>query len=329
MKGNKKEIRNLKFRELRAEVGANGERVFSGYAAPFNSRSVDLGGFVEVIAPVAFNRTLREQPDVYALYAHDMRTILGRTRSGTLTLNADDKGLAFRCTAPNTAAARDLATLVERGDIDGCSFGFYTRDDSWVEDANGVLVRTLLDVDLDEISITPFEAYPATSVSVRSAPREMRAKLNTRAVAECECECPECQEGDCENCSDPECNDPECRCQRTRRAPAAGAVRAIRAAGNEDTARQFEALLTLAWKVQTDCQEIIQGIAGAVADPAAALSGCRDELQEIAKAVAAGLEGLPGASAEAEDEEARTWKQRAEMRIKLAQHTVTAPAQGE
>jgi uncharacterized protein len=229
----KKEIRNLKFRELRAETGANGERIFSGVAAPFNSRSVDLGGFVEVIAPTAFNRTLREQPDIYALYAHDMRSILGRTKSKTLTLDVDEVGLHFRCTAPDTAAARDVAALVERGDVDGCSFGFMTRDSRWEELSDGTILRTLIDVDLEEISITPFEAYPATSVDVRSAPREIRSKLSVRDTADgdCGCDCPECVDGNCADCSDSECDDPECRCERSRstQTPAAAETQDSRA----------------------------------------------------------------------------------------------------
>lgn len=324
MKHGKKEIRNLKFRELRAETGANGERVFSGYAAPFNSRSVDLGGFVEVIAPVAFNRTLREQPDVYALYAHDMRNILGRTKSGTLTLGVDDKGLNFRCTAPDTATARDLATLVERGDVDGCSFGFYTRDDSWVEGTDGVLVRTLLDVDLDEISITPFEAYPATSVSVRSAPREIRARLTVRSASNCECECPECEAGDCENCSDPDCNDPECRCSRSRSTRRKTVTKKVD--GENLTADCFlivgdpEKTDTwhLPWKFSSeektkshlrDALARFDQVEGA---SAAQKKEAWDKLVKLCKE--------HDIEVSEESDEDRAWKMRAEMRIKLAEH---------
>lgn len=322
----KKEVRNLKFRELRAETGANGERVFSGYAAPFNSRSVDLGGFVEVIAPMAFNRTLREQPDIYALYAHDMRQILGRTKSGTLTLGVDEKGLNFRCTAPDTAMARDLATLVARGDIDGCSFGFYTRDDSWVEDSAGQLVRTLLDVELEEISITPFEAYPATSVNVRSAPREIRAKLSVRAAGDgCECDCPECTDGDCENCSDSDCDDPECRCQRSRQLRRKTVTKKVD--GENLTADCFlivgdpEKTDTwhLPWKF-SDEEKTKSHLRDALArfDQ---VQGVSDEVKKAAHEKLVKLCKEHDIEVSAESDEDRAWKMRAEMRVKLAEHT--------
>lgn len=323
----KKEVRNLKFRELRAETGANGERVFSGYAAPFNSRSVDLGGFVEVIAPMAFNRTLREQPDIYALYAHDMRQILGRTKSGTLTLGVDEKGLNFRCTAPDTAMARDLATLVARGDVDGCSFGFYTRDDSWVEDSTGQLVRTLLDVELEEISITPFEAYPATSVNVRSAPREIRAKLSVRADGNgCECDCAQCAGGDCEICSNEDCDDPECRCSRSR-SRAAEARRKTVTKTVDGHALTADCFLIVGDPEKTDTWHLPWKFPN------------EEETKSHLRDALARFDQLEGVSAEQKkaawtelvklckehdievsDDDTRSWKLRAEMRLKLAQH---------
>jgi hypothetical protein len=111
---------------------------------------------------------------------------------------------------------------IERGDVDGCSFGFITQNDTWEELGDGTVVRTLLDIDLDEISITPFPAYPATSVNLRSAPREMRAKLQTRDIGdECGCECGPCMDGDCDECTEVDCDDENCSCADKRAAKAA------------------------------------------------------------------------------------------------------------
>jgi len=177
--GNEREIRSYG-RELRVQRDSEGKPTLTGTAVVYGSRSVDLGGFTEVVDPEACVRTLSEQPDVYALYAHQTGDVVGRTKSGTLRLANDVHGLHFELNPPDTQAGRDLCELVERGDVDGCSFGFMTQRDRWEDMADGSVLRTLLDIDLQEISITPFPAYPATSVSLRTAPLEMRARIEKR-----------------------------------------------------------------------------------------------------------------------------------------------------
>lgn len=171
------EVRHLA-KEMRAGTNAKGERTVSGYAVVFDSPSCDLGGFTERVSPLALTRTLRDQPDVYALYAHGAPMVLGRTKAGTLNLKVDSTGLGFECSLPDTTVGRDLTTLLERGDVDGCSFGFVCVADEWNSDSEGRIVRTLLDIDLHEISITPMEAYGDTSVSLRTAPMEIRSRLD-------------------------------------------------------------------------------------------------------------------------------------------------------
>ena len=67
---------------------------------------------------------LASNPDVVATYNHNQSVILGRTTSGTLQLRSDANGLRFDCDLPDTQAARDVHTLVERGDLNACSFAF-------------------------------------------------------------------------------------------------------------------------------------------------------------------------------------------------------------
>lgn len=194
-------------RELRIFTDDTGNKTLTGYFAVYNSLSEDLGGFVEQIAPGAFDQSLKDQPDVLALYHHDYRDVLGRTTSGTLTLQTDDKGLRFALKLPNTTVGNDVAVLVERGDIHGCSFGFYVPDngDTWGTTADGTPLRTLLKVVLIEGTITPVPAYPDTSVAVRSA----RARGVDFA---CLCQCGQCKSGHCEICSAPDCRWLGCRC---------------------------------------------------------------------------------------------------------------------
>src|SRR6185312_6186958 len=165
----KREFRTLHVTELRAAEDGN---TISGYAAVFNSPSEDLGGFTETINPKAFDRTLAGNPDIRALVNHDTGRVIGRTKSGTLKLSVDARGLQFTCEMPDTTDGRDIRALVKRGDISGMSFGFMANDESWnrtkADDGSEVITRELLDCDVFEVSVCPFPAYPATTVSARS-----------------------------------------------------------------------------------------------------------------------------------------------------------------
>lgn len=166
----KKEVRFVSGKGLEIRTSDDGKRTMTGMAALYNSRSLDLGGFTEVLAPGAFKRTLADpNSDVCALYGHDMsQGLLGRTTSGTLRLRSTDEGLSFACDLPDTTLGRDTAESISRGDVTGMSFGFMVRDDDWAQAKDGTTVRTVKDLDLMEISAVPFPAYPATSVQMRS-----------------------------------------------------------------------------------------------------------------------------------------------------------------
>lgn len=82
----KRETRTIRSAELRVRSDGAG---IKGYAAVFNERSEDLGGWREIIMPGAFKRAIREEQDVRALINHDPNLVLGRTKSGTLKLDED------------------------------------------------------------------------------------------------------------------------------------------------------------------------------------------------------------------------------------------------
>lgn len=157
------------------EIRANGTlsargKTLHGYAAVFSSEA-NLGTFSEVIRPGAFAKSLATGSNVRALYHHDGSALLGTTKGGTLQLREDVKGLAFELALPDTSHGRDLAILVDRGDVTGCSFGFRVAPggDRW-QDVNGHLVRELLAIDLIEVTLTADPAYQDTSVAMRSRP---------------------------------------------------------------------------------------------------------------------------------------------------------------
>jgi HK97 family phage prohead protease len=156
----------ITFRNLPGEP-----RKLEGLAARYNSLSGDLGGFRERIAPGAFRSVLGG--DVRCLLNHDPNVVLGRTKSGTLSLRDTSEGLAFVCDLPETSAASDLHASVSRGDIDQCSFAFAVGRDEWDEatDENGVRFarRTILSFsDLMDVSVVTYPAYADTSAAART-----------------------------------------------------------------------------------------------------------------------------------------------------------------
>lgn len=160
--------------ELRDGEGEGEAAAIEGYAAKFNVDSgLIWGEFIERIAPEAFDRALKEKQDVRALLNHDPNIILGRTKSGTLSLFTDKVGLGFKCLLPDTQAARDVAVNIKRGDVDQCSFAFRVVKDEW-DESGDVPVRTLVDVDLFDVSAVVYPAYEGTNVSAR-AQEEVRA----------------------------------------------------------------------------------------------------------------------------------------------------------
>lgn len=215
----KREVRMLSGAQLRAKADKPGAE---GYAAVFNEVA-DLGWFKETIKPGAFRRAISEKQDVRALMNHDENLILGRTKSNSLTLKEDGKGLNFDCDFPDTQAAKDLHTLMLRGDIDQCSFGFIVREQTWrqikLDDGTSDEIREIEDLDLMDVSIVTFPAYEATSCEARALwpdglPVEVRAHRHETRNFLCQCECPECEDGDCAECSNEECDDPNCEGER-------------------------------------------------------------------------------------------------------------------
>lgn len=160
------------------EVRARGRRL-EGYAALFGSEA-RIGDVTETIQPGAFTGALDSGRDILGLVDHDFTRVLARTRSGTLRLSQDSRGLAFDLDVPDTGAGRDVLALAERGDLGGMSFAF--RPAAGGEAWQGAR-RTLTAVDLREISVVQsFPAYEGTIVNARSAPLPVRLSLARRQI---------------------------------------------------------------------------------------------------------------------------------------------------
>jgi HK97 family phage prohead protease len=149
-------------RSAAIEIRAGQGRTLYGHAALYNVEA-DLGGFREVILPGAFGARSR---DILCLADHDPARVLGRTRSGTLKLQDDERGLTFECDVAGTSVGNDVLELVRSGNAGGMSIGFKVGPDG--ERWQGQR-RELRAIDLFEISIvSAHPAYSGTEVTVRS-----------------------------------------------------------------------------------------------------------------------------------------------------------------
>lgn len=154
----------------------------AGYAAVFNKRSQNLGGFVEQVDPVAFNKSLSDGIPVFARFNHEDNFLLGSTEAETLRLAVDGTGLHYEVDLPDTSAGRDVRVLAERGDLRYSSFAFRTISDSWGETEEGFPLRTLTAVQLVDVAPVVNPAYRDTTTGLRSLAQHF--KLDPAAVIE-------------------------------------------------------------------------------------------------------------------------------------------------
>lgn len=175
MKKSTKEIRALPVTlEVRASEGEDGKRTITG-AIKYETDSAEMRDwygdrFVEQIASGAFAESIATR-GVVGLWSHDTSQVLGNTKSGTVRLFDGAKELRFEIDLPDTAVGNDAFTLVQRGDVDGVSFGMRVTKDKWSSekrDDGKLYRRTILNAELYEISPVAFPAYPANEVSTRS-----------------------------------------------------------------------------------------------------------------------------------------------------------------
>ena len=162
--------------EIRAAEG-DAPATITGYAAVFDQPSVVLPdwfgqGFREYVSPGAFTKTLKDGADVRALVNHNPDYVLGRTKSGTLRLSEDARGLRMEITPPPTRWAEDLLTTMRRGDMDGASFGFQVIRERWgsgkTDTGDEIDERHVLEARLFDVSVVTYPAYPQTESQVRS-----------------------------------------------------------------------------------------------------------------------------------------------------------------
>lgn len=171
-----KEVRKIQVDKLEVRtLDGTDKRVVGGYVNKFNQQSSlmrDYWGdeFVEVMSDSAFNKTL-ETKSQKALWNHNTDLVLGSVSAGTLNLFTDGIGLRCEITLPNTTWGNDAYESIQRGDVEGMSFGFRCVEDMWSKteyEGREIYKRTILEVELFEVSPCVFPAYPDSQINCRS-----------------------------------------------------------------------------------------------------------------------------------------------------------------
>lgn len=159
--------------EMRAKASGTGGTnfQFTGYAAVFDHPfdMYDWWGdpYVEIVNQGAFTRTLANGCDVPFLIGHNDAGIpMARTKSGTMRLGQDTHGLWVDVPSLDGSVeqVRQLASAVERGDMDEMSCAFVTMQQVWSPDYEQ---RNLVEMDLHkgDVSAVVFGANDGTAGS--------------------------------------------------------------------------------------------------------------------------------------------------------------------
>lgn len=152
---------------------------FEGYASTFQDYEMyggpADGGWIERMGPSAFDKTLREKPDLHFLINHAGMPI-ARTKSGTMQLSVDDHGLKVVAQLDKRDPdVQGLAVKMARGDMDEMSFAFRVKQQVWEatdefkDDPMALRTITELSLHKGDVSMVNWGANPTTHAGLRSA----------------------------------------------------------------------------------------------------------------------------------------------------------------
>lgn len=148
--------------------------IISGYVNAVERYSKPINGtlrnklqtFIEKVKAGVFKTALKRNDDVKVLLNHDMDRELANTKNGSAKLEEDNIGLR----AEVIVTDKEVVEKARNNKLVGWSFGFYSNADE-IGKENEITTRTLIDLDLAEVSIlddTRSPAYYGTSIETRS-----------------------------------------------------------------------------------------------------------------------------------------------------------------
>lgn len=158
------------------------KKVISGYAVKWGKWSREIrdenGLFFERMLKGAFVNSLRDRNQL-ALAEHYKLAYLGSVEDGTLSLEEDEVGLAFKLVLSNSVFAKLVYERVKSGEFSHVSVCFVSTDDIW-EIKDKKRYRTVKEASLIEISLCADPAYTDTVAKVgdRREHLKLQHKIN-------------------------------------------------------------------------------------------------------------------------------------------------------
>lgn len=156
----------------------SGDLILSGYFIKFDEETELWPGYFEVIKREGVEKAIKDA-DIRALFNHDHSLVLGRTGNDTVRLDVDDVGL-FGDIIINKDDPQAVGAYarVQRGDVIGCSFGFFPIKINTEERDDGSYLDTILELEIFEVSPCTFPAYPQTEIAARQKDFESQLRAN-------------------------------------------------------------------------------------------------------------------------------------------------------
>ncbi len=174
-----------KAKRSKSETGGRG---VSGYAAVFYTPRDPAGttfqlypGLEERIATTAFDAALARGDDAILNFNHNDEFTLARVGAGTLALRTDSVGLRYEAELRDDPQSESVLSAVKRGDVAGASFRFYVMAESYIEQADGTVVRWVEDVELLDVSICTKGAYANANAIADARMVTPTGRIGTRA----------------------------------------------------------------------------------------------------------------------------------------------------
>ena len=154
---------------MRAELRADGLHI-SGYVNVPGRESRPVmtphGRVIEVIEQRAFAKAIERAENINMLLDHDPLRILASTQAGTLNVKEDAVGLR----AESVITDPEVIDGAKAGKLRGWSFNIRNPKDTLEQRAEGLPVRHITDLDMDEVTLVMHKVpvYSSTSIEVRA-----------------------------------------------------------------------------------------------------------------------------------------------------------------
>lgn len=174
--------------EIRAEQDGKVKKV-SGYGIVYDRETHLWGDMYEIIRPGAASKVLASKPDIKCALNHSRMYLFGRTKSGTVVITEDKKGVRYEATPPDAQWAKDAMASIERGDIDGSSFTFAVdpEHEKITKRKDGTYLREIIEISrIGEMGPVTDPAYMDTTAEARAKAEydSLTARLRTQDDAD-------------------------------------------------------------------------------------------------------------------------------------------------